>query len=340
MPIDSLPTPRELPLDHGHCLAWHEVGPADAPAVLLLHGGPGGRTRAQSVAWFDGLGRRVVAHDQRGCGASTPAGLTAHNTLSHLVADIERLREHLGLARWAVAGGSWGALLAIAYAAAHPQRVAGLFLRSSFLARPAEVAGFFAPWAGWLGTQGAAWLGAAAPAADPVRLLQALDADPAGAATAPMGETRRRRIAAAWGRFEAEQSAPGGIAAAPGARFQPPAGDLPPVPPGLEIQRHYLAHGCFVDEPRRIAWLERLARLPRPWPVVLVHGLADATCPVATSRELAARWPGAELEEVPDAGHAMDHPALQAALERAAARWIARLDAVQGDAPALSSGRT
>ena len=361
MPITTLPAAQYLPLDDGHRMAWFECGPAQPaaglapPPVLVLHGGPGGRSRAASLNWFDGLGLRCIAFDQRGCGDSTPAGACEHNTLARLVADIERLRMQLGLGCWAVVGGSWGSTLALAYAAAHPQRVAGLFLRSSFLASEAEVAHFFAPWSAWLGEAGAQalagplGLGAKDPVPGPVQLLQAVTAacsPVTGNALSP-GEAQAlvARIAAAWDDFEQAQSQPGGLLARPALRWAPRAsgaaaaaahtvpdggaGDRDPLalalPSSLRVQQHYLAHHCFADDAQRAHWLRQLQALPAQCPVALVHGLQDAVCDPAISRQLLAWRPGATWHEVPGAGHAMDHPALAAALTQAAAQWVARL---------------
>lgn len=332
MPIVSLPPARFFPLDPGHVMAWGSVGDDAAPPVLILHGGPGGRSRAASVNWFEGLGVRCIVHDQRGCGASTPAGALHHNDLDTLVADIERLREHLGLSHWAVAGGSWGALLAVAYAAQHPQRVDALFLRSAFLGSTAEVDHFFAAWPGWLGEAGAAWLaGAEAPQAlrlavrhDPVGALDALAAQ-VGDEAVPASPIAAR-IGAAWQAYEAAQAAPGGLAARPGAAWTVPEPAHPTVAAlstGLGVQWHYLRHGCFVGGGRSEGWLARLDTTLAGRPIALVHGEADAVCVLATSQALASRWPHAVLHTVAGAGHDMDQPALREALTAAAARWTA-----------------
>lgn len=329
-------------------MAWFSVGDEAAPPVLILHGGPGGRSRVPSLNWFDGLGVRCIAHDQRGCGASVPSGECAHNTLERLVADIETLREHLGIDRWAVAGGSWGALLAVAYAAQHPGRVDGLFLRSAFLGGAAEVAAFFAPWSRWLGAEGAARLGwplddagrGAAPVPDPVQLLQSVMPS---ADAGHLGDRRKAaRIGEAWQAFEAAQAAPGGLAARPAARWLagapaergaaspgPAAPTVPSLSAGLRIQQHYLSHGCFVDDALRAGWLDRLDAALAERPVMLVHGEADAVCAIEVGRGLAARWPWARCRWVPGAGHDMDQPVLRANLTAAAAEWTAALAALR-----------
>lgn len=316
-------------------MAWGSVGDDAAPPVLILHGGPGGRSRAASVNWFDGLGLRCVVHDQRGCGASTPAGALDHNDLEHLVADIERLREHLGIARWAVAGGSWGALLAVAYAAQCPQRVEALFLRSPFLGSAGEVDRFFAAWPAWLGDEGADWLAGAAAAQGLRQALQRSPVDALDVLALELGDaevpasTVAGRIGRAWQAYEAAQAPPGGLRAQPRLRFavpEPdgsPGGTLAALPPSLVVQWHYLRQGCFVTDAVRAQWLARLDSTLADRPVVLVHGLADEVCGPDTSRALAARWPHAELTLVEEAGHDMDQPALREALTAAAAHWVA-----------------
>lgn len=314
-------------------MAWGSIGDDTAPPVLILHGGPGGRSRVASVNWFEGLGLRCLVHDQRGCGASIPAGATEHNELGLLVDDIERLRDHLGILRWAVAGGSWGALLAVAYAARHPQRVTGLFLRSSFLGSAGEVDRFFAAWPAWLGEAGMDWLAGAGAAASmrqalrrsPVAGLDALAAHLGEGATP--GSAAAGRVGRAWQAYEAAQAPPGGLRARPGLGFSVPTGDdaapAAALPPGLAVQWHYLRHGCFVTDEMRAQWLARLDIALAGRPVMLVHGLADEVCPPATSHVLARRWPHAELSLVEGAGHDMDQPALREALVAAAARWAA-----------------
>ena len=106
---------------------------------MFLHGGPGGGSSPDHRRHFDPAFYRIVLYDQRGAGQSTPLGELADNTTPHLVADLERLRAHLGIERWLVFGGSWGSTLALAYAEAHPQRVLGLVLRGIFLGRPQEI---------------------------------------------------------------------------------------------------------------------------------------------------------------------------------------------------------
>ena len=122
-----------------HEIYYEESGnPAGKPAIFL-HGGPGAGSDRRARQFFDPLHYRIVVFDQRGCGRSRPSASLVENTTWHLVADIERLRKHLGIERWQVFGGSWGSTLALAYSEAHPERVSEIVLRGIFLLRYSEI---------------------------------------------------------------------------------------------------------------------------------------------------------------------------------------------------------
>jgi proline iminopeptidase len=126
-----------------HEIYYEECGnPAGKPAVFL-HGGPGAGSDKRARQFFDPLHYRIVVFDQRGCGRSRPSASLVENTTWHLVADIERLRKHLGIERWLVFGGSWGSTLALAYAEANPERVSEIVLRGIFLLRYTEIRWFY-----------------------------------------------------------------------------------------------------------------------------------------------------------------------------------------------------
>lgn len=313
----------ELDVGHGHRLWWAHGGVADAaaPWVVVIHGGPGGRSRNEPLAWLAGARVRWLCWDQRGCGRSRPAGERAHNDLAHLLDDLDALLEAVGASRVALLAGSWGAVPALEYARTRPDRVHGLLLRSAFTALDDEVRAFFEPWDAWLGEAGRGWLGAAGaaqPALHTVSRYGACAAVGADGRVAP-------RLAWAWSAFENEQCRPGGLARS-GATFAPPAGE-----PGdadvaaYEIQAHYLVHRCFVPEGAQALW----RRDPPPGPLALVHGCDDQACPVENSRAFAQAWPQAQVDLVEGAGHRMGDERLAPRLRAAVQAWCSRL-AAQG----------
>jgi proline iminopeptidase len=128
-----------LELDDLHVMYWEVSGNAGGVPVVFLHGGPGAGATADHRRFFDPAHYRIIVFDQRGAGRSRPLGEIEDNTTAHLIADMERLRAHLGVERWLVFGGSWGSTLALAYGEAHPERCLGLILRGIFLCRRSEI---------------------------------------------------------------------------------------------------------------------------------------------------------------------------------------------------------
>jgi len=290
----------------GHRLWFAEGGPPDVPTVLVIHGGPGGRSRAAPLQWLGGRALRWLCWDQRGCGRSEAVAPLQHNTLQHTLADIDALLDHCGVGTVALLAGSWGAVVALEYLRTRPQRVNGLLLRSAFLGSDAEVDAFFAPWAGWAG-----------PAVPPPLSQPGTAACSDGTGKVPAA------LAQAWREFEGLQCRAGGIR--PNDRYNAVSaaasdGDRQ----SYAVQLHYLQQHCFLPPRARERWRAELpARLPGP--MALVHGDADATCPVANSTWLAGLWPQAEWCCVADAGHAMGAEPLQQALQAVTGRWADQL---------------
>lgn len=302
----------------GHRLWWCQGGdPAGLP-VLIVHGGPGGASRPQPAGWFDRLPVRWFALDQRGCGRSQPRGSTEANTLPALLDDMERLRRRLGLARWALAGGSWGARLALSYAARWPECVTGLMLRSPFLGTLGETRRYIAPWPAWLGETGRRWLGPDASQA--LHTLYHASTDEVIRDTGlARGGLCGERLMRAWSAFDDAQSVPGGVAAS-GSRCNPET--LPPATDAMadswRVHRHHALRGWG----ERDGWPRGAPDGPLPpGPVRLVWGAEDATCDPAVARALAAR-PGTAAREVAGAGHRMGDPRLAPALAEVAAEWV------------------
>jgi len=286
-----------LDVGDGHRMYWEAAGHPRAPAALFVHGGPGTGCSANDRRWFDPRRWRIVLFDQRGAGRSLPrAGLAANDT-PHLVADMEALREHLGIERWLLFGGSWGATLALAYAEQHPRRVTGLVLRGVFTATRAERC--------WLyGARGAArhhpaaWqrLHAAAGAAPGQGLLEALHV------RLHAGGTACRAAAQAWWRWEHDLM----DAETTGPAPAPPAVDDDAALAHARIGVHYARRDWFLEPGQLLARASCLQGLPG----VIVQGSRDLVTPPAAARALHAAWPGAQWQEVSAAGHASSHPAI------------------------------
>ena len=275
----------------GHVLHVETWGREGARPALVLHGGPGSGLTPLLRRFFDPGRWFVVGFDQRGAGRSMPAGGTAHNTTPHLLADLRALRRALGLERWLVVGGSWGATLALAHALDEPAAVDGLLLRASFLARREDIEAFFA----------------SAPAALRDGWARLGDLDDAQAVP----------LAVAWWRHER---------ALAGATPVDTSTDEPPATAALlqryRVQSHYLRHGCWLgDRPL----LKRLHDLPRV-PTLLLHGTHDRVCTPDGARAIAARVPHARLRWVEGAGHDPTHPAMAGAMVEALAAFAARGD--------------
>ena len=287
-----------LPVDGGHALQVREWGPVSGLPALVLHGGPGSGCSPLLARFFDSARYRVICMDQRGAGASQPAGCTLHNTTAHLLADLRRLREHLGLACWLVVGGSWGATLALLHALDDPAAVTGLLLRGVFLARRQDIAGFFdaAAWARWQ------------PAG--ASLVEALDRVMQEGSEAEQAELVRH-----WWRWEQSMDA----VASPG----PVEPTLAPLLQRYRVQAHYLRQGCWLDGSMGLLdRLDRLVGLPNV-PLRLLHGTQDRICPPAGALALQQRWPAAQLQWVDGAGHAPTHPAMVAAMRTSLDAWAA-----------------
>src|SRR4051795_7356705 len=136
-------TSQLLPVGDGHEIYVESVGRAGGIPAIYLHGGPGSGCQPDHRRLFDPGGFPAPLFDQRGPGRSRPKGRREHNSLPHLIADMEVIREQYGIRRWMIVGGSWGATLALAYAQAHPDRVSGIVLRATFLGTRAELEGGF-----------------------------------------------------------------------------------------------------------------------------------------------------------------------------------------------------
>lgn len=289
-----------------HVLYWEQSGKPDGMPVLFLHGGPGAGATPGHRRFFDPDHYRIVIFDQRGAGRSTPLGELADNTTQHLIDDIETLRQTLNIDRWVVFGGSWGSSLALAYAEAHPARVAGLILRGIFLCRAAEV-DWFMHGMGHFFPEAAARFRNHLPTDERGDLLgnyyRRLN-DPDPGVHMPAAE--------AWSRYEAECST---LMPSPDTVT---AMTEPSVALGLaRIEAHYFVHDLFLGEGQLLAEADRLADIPG----IVVQGRYDVVCPPTSAHALCSAWPKGELIMVPDAGHSATEASISSALVRATERF-------------------
>ena len=291
-----------LAVDPVHTLYWEECGSPRGVPVVFLHGGPGGGIAPDHRRFYDPRFYRIVLFDQRGAGRSTPLGELSNNTTADLVADIERLRRHLGVQRWVVFGGSWGSTLALAYAQAHHERVLALVLRGIFLGRQQEMDWFMG---GMRNLFPEAWRDFTQflPVAERSDLLaqyhrRLTSPDPALHIPA----------ARAWSRYESSCST---LLPDPDlvAHFEDDAIALAIA----RIEAHYFMHRMFFAEN---ALLEDIDRI-RDIPCVIVQGRYDAVCPIVSADDLHRAWPEAEYVVVPDAGHSAREPGIASALVEA-----------------------
>ncbi|WP_164009393.1 prolyl aminopeptidase [Pyxidicoccus trucidator] len=294
-----------------HELYFEESGNPGGKPVVFVHGGPGGGTDARQRRFFDPDAYRIILFDQRGCGKSTPHASLEENTTWDLVADMERLREHLGLVRWQLFGGSWGSTLALAYAQTHPERVTELVLRGIFLLRKQEIDWFYQRGAGAMFPD--AWEHYLAPIPPEER------GDLLGAyARRLMGDDAsvQQEAARAWSVWEGRTSC-----LYPNAELVARnSGDTFALA-FARIECHYFLNRGFLRRDTQL--LDEVHRI-RHIPGVIVQGRYDVVCPPESAWALHKAWPEAELIIVPDAGHSANEPGNTAALVEATDRFRGR----------------
>jgi proline iminopeptidase len=301
-----------LEVGDGQLVYWEESGNPDGKPVVFLHGGPGGRVAPAQRRHFDPDAYRIVLFDQRGCGRSTPGvhedgvGLTA-NTTWHLVADMECLREHLGIDRWQLFGGSWGATLALAYAQRHPERVTEIVLRGVFTSTEAELDWLYRGGAGTIHPD--AWNAFLAPVpeaarADPFAAYRALIDDP--------DPDVRTGAALAWSTWEAAL-----CELIPTTGLVEQYADPEFAVPFTRLALHYFGHRSWLADDQLVAEAGKLAGIPG----VIVQGRYDMVCPPVSAWRLHQAWPDSELVMLPVAGHAVGERGVLAALTAATDRF-------------------
>jgi proline iminopeptidase len=294
-----------LAVGAGHEIHWALSGnPAGIP-VVWLHGGPGSAASLLHRRFFDPEQFLIVQFDQRGCGNSRPPGRLISNQTSDLVADMELLRNMLGLKAWCVVGGSWGGALALAYAHRFPTVILHMLLRSPFLCSLQEIEQFMCY----------------PPPACNHALQQLMLQLPSGCSEDLLSYghrvfclehdgKRQAVLASAWARYESAMNA---------YPQSPTDADMPPGETMIaryQIQCHYLANACFVTREQLLA-PEPLRHLN----LTLIHGEQDALCPLSNSHAIVAHAAAAHLIQLPDCGHELATTPMQNALLQVIAGW-------------------
>lgn len=279
-----------------HTLYWEQSGNPDGVPVVLLHGGPGAGVSHDHRRFFDPHFYRIVLFDQRGASRSEPLGETQENTPALLVADVEALRQHLRIAKWHIFGGSWGATLAMLYAAEHPDVCASLILRSICLMTTPEIDWFIN---GIQTVFPEVWerFSRFIPASERGDLLKAYatrlnDTD----------ETIRLAASSQWVAYES-------ACATLYPQFQTMITDdqRKQAMAMARIEAHYYMHHRLEGAE---ALLNRIDAF-RHVPAVIIHGRYDMITPLKTAYTLHKAWPEADYVVVPDGGHAAFDPAMR-----------------------------
>ncbi|SHI63290.1 proline iminopeptidase [Palleronia salina] len=290
---------RMLSVGDGHTVYVEQCGNPEGKPVVVFHGGPGGGCSPSMRRYFDPAVFRIVLFDQRGCGRSRPHASVTNNTSWHLVRDIELIRETLGIDRWMVFGGSWGATLALIYAQTHPEAVRHLILRGVFLMTQAELQWFYAGGAGKFWPDMWARFTKLIPEDEQDDLIAAyhkrLFCDDL------MTQTRYARAWAAWENTLAsiDNDGAGGDSPADYARAF------------ARLENHYFTHAGWLDyDGQLLDQAHKIADIPGH----IVQGRYDMICPPGSAYALHERWPASDLQLIPRAGHALSEPGISAAL--------------------------
>jgi len=297
-----------LEVGDGHSLYWELSGNPDGKPAVFLHGGPGGGSSPDHRRQFDPQRYNILVFDQRGCGKSTPYARLENNTTADLVADIEKLRELVGVDKWLVFGGSWGSTLSLAYAQAHPERVTELVLRGIFTFNQYEI--------DWLYVEG----GASAIYPDKWEEFVSIIAPEE---RGDLVEAYRKRLtsdhpdeqlraARSWSAWEAST-----VTLLPSQETLEHFTSREVAIAIARIENHYMAHQGWLEEGELLRGVEKIRGIPG----IIVQGRHDTCTPPKAAWALKKAWPEVDLQIVPDGGHLYDEPGILDGLIRATDRF-------------------
>jgi proline iminopeptidase len=280
---------HQVYVDEPHVLYVEESGNPDGIPVLFVHGGPGAGCEDYHRCFFDPNVYRIILFDQRGAGRSTPHAELEGNTTQDLVADMEIIRERLGINRWVLFGGSWGSTLSLVYAETHVDRVMALIVRGIFLCREKEI--------NWFYQQGADrifpdyWQDflAPIPEAEHDNLLKAYYQRLTGE-----NEIAQMHAAKAWSIWEGRTAT-----LSQNKNVIDHFGNAHTALSLARIESYYFMHDSFLEENQILNNADKLQNVPG----VIVQGRYDLICPMESAWELHQAWPKAELKIIADAGH-------------------------------------
>ncbi len=280
-----------------HSIYFEESGNSKGVPVLFVHGGPGGAPNIKERRFFDPKHYRIIIFHQRGCGKSTPHACLEENTTWDLVSDMEKIREHLGIDRWMLFGGSWGSTLSLAYAETHPERVKAMILRGIFMLRKEEIYWFYQKGASIIYPD--AWESYLEPISleersDMVRAYYERLTDPEPAI--------RQKAAKAWSIWEGSTS----YLYQNQESIDRCSGDAFSIA-FARIECHYFINGGFFKTENQL--LENVGRI-RHIPAIIIQGRYDLVCPMKTAWDLHRAWPEADFRIVQGAGHSAFDPAI------------------------------
>lgn len=292
-----------LDVDDTHKLYIEECGSPDGLPVLFVHGGPGAGCEAWHRQFFDPEVYRVILFDQRGAGRSKPHASLENNTTQDLVADMEQIREHLGIDQWLLFGGSWGSTLSLVYAQTHRQRVSGLILRGIFLCRPSEIEWFYQQGANRIFPDYWQSFIEHIPENERDDLVRAHYKRLVGD-----DEIARMASAKAWSIWEGRTS----------NLHQKKSvvdffGSAHTALSLARIESHYFVNSSFLQDNQILKNMDKLNDIPG----IIVQGRYDIVCPMDSAWQLHQAWPESALEIIPDAGHSASEPGITDALVRA-----------------------
>ncbi|MDO8827415.1 prolyl aminopeptidase [Methylophaga sp.] len=294
---------EEISAGRRHEVYFEQCGNPHGIPVIFLHGGPGSGCRSQHRCYFDPERYHIILFDQRGCGRSLPSGELEHNTTDYLISDMEAIRTLLNIDKWMLFGGSWGATLAMAYARQHAQHVSNMVLRGTFLGRQQDIDWVYA-------AGGASRVFAEAWHALVKDLPSTEQPRPLAYYYQQLTQTteQQQQIAA-----NTLQNWEGTIVMLRDQHYQPDAEQSSGPLAHSRIQLHYALNNCFLGDIPLLDSIKQINHIP----VVIIHGRYDMVCPMQQSWEVYQRWPDAQFEILPLAGHAASEPAIIDALVRA-----------------------